>query len=107
MAESILVNSFETYLNNLEVPVCYLMVDSKHDFWVLSLYQTHKSTQDKIKFGDVIKIRDPNLVYISCKVKSSLLSYPCIKVTDICNILINNEPIIEKSDAEFISETFT
>lgn len=91
-----------------EVPICYLMVDSKYEFSVLSLYHTNKSVQDKLKFGDIVMIRDPNLVYISIKYKKSLLSYPCVKVTDIYNILINSTPICDLSfDPELVTESFT
>ena len=89
------------------MPVCYLMVDFKYEFAVLSIYNIYKSSE-QLKFGDVIMIRDPNLVYISIKFKKTLLSYPCFKVTDLCDVLVNKLPFAEATyDAELVTETFS
>lgn len=83
------------------------MVDSKYEFSVLSIYNIHKGIEN-LKFGDVVMIRDPNLLYISIKFKKSLLSFPCVKVTDLLNILVNKMPLSESTyDPELVTETFS
>lgn len=90
-----------------EVPVCFLMVDSKYEFSVLSIYNIQTGIEN-LKFGDVVMIRDPNLLYISIKFKKSLLSFPWVKITDILNILVNKMPLSESTyDPELVTETFS
>ena len=90
-----------------EVPLCFLVVDSKFKFWVLSLYNLNNQIE-KLKFGDTLMVRDPKLLRVNVKYKQSVLSYLSIQVTDICNILINKKPLSEEVfNPELVTETFT
>lgn len=42
-----------------DVPMCYLIVDFKYNFSVVSIYHTNKSVNDNIKPGDEILIKNP------------------------------------------------
>lgn len=47
-----------------DVPMCFLLVDYKHNFCVTSIYHTSKQITNKIKSGHEILIKDPQLVLI-------------------------------------------
>ena len=72
-----------------DVPVCFLIVDFKYNFSVVSLYHTHKSVTENIKHGDEIIINNPHLIHVSLEFKGKLYTYQTIKVTDITNVLVN------------------
>ena len=79
-----------------DVPMCFLVVDYKYNFCVVSIYHTNKSITENIKHGDEILIKNPNLIYTSLEFKGRLYTYSAIKVTEITNILVNSQPLIEK-----------
>ena len=47
-----------------DVPVCFLLVDYKHNFCVTSIYHMSKTVVDKIKPGSDVLIKNPHLVLI-------------------------------------------
>jgi len=74
----------------------FLVVDFKHNFCVVSIYHTNKSLTENIKHGDEILIKNPNLIYTSLEYKGRLYTYQTVKGTEITNILVNGQPLIEK-----------
>jgi hypothetical protein len=72
-----------------DVPLCFLMVDYKHNFSVLSVYHTSKLLLDVIRSGSEILIKNPHLVLVQLKFKGYQYNYQCIKVTDINSVLVN------------------
>lgn len=79
-----------------DVPMCFLVVDFKYNFSVVSIYHTNKSLTDIIKPGDEILIKNPQMIHTSIEFKGKLYNYQTLKVTDITNILINSSPLIAK-----------
>ena len=81
-----------------DVPMCFLIVDFKYNFSVVSLYHTNKSlvVDACIKSGDEILIKSPCYVFTSLEFKGRLYTYQTLKVTDISNILVNGQPLIQK-----------
>lgn len=78
------------------MPMSFLIVDFKYSFSVVSIYHTNKSLTDNIKHGDEILIKNPQLIHTSLEYKGKLYTYQTIKVTDITNVLINSNPLLEK-----------
>lgn len=76
--------------------MCFLIVDFKYNFSVVSLYHTNKSLTDNIKAGDEILIKNPQIIHTSLEYKGKLYTYQTVKVVDITNVLINSVPLIEK-----------
>jgi hypothetical protein len=76
--------------------VCFLIVDFKYNFSVVSLYHTHKSLAENIKHGDEILIKNPNIIRVSLEYKGKLYTYQTIKVTEITNVLINGQALLDK-----------
>ncbi|CDW76195.1 tetratricopeptide repeat protein 5 [Stylonychia lemnae] len=90
-----------------DVPMCFLVVDFKYNFSVVSIYHTNKSLTDIIKPGDEILIKNPQMIHTSLEFKGKLYNYQTLKVTDITNILINSAPLIAKySEVQVITNTF-
>lgn len=60
-----------------EVPMCFLVVDFKHNFSVVSIYQTNKSLAEEshIKHGDEILIKNPDVIFTSLEYKGKLYTY--------------------------------
>ena len=56
-----IVNSLE---KGSDVPVCFLLVDYRHNFCVLSIYHTSKALLAKISSGAEVLIKNPHLVLI-------------------------------------------
>lgn len=79
-----------------DVPMCFLIVDFKYNFSVVSLYHTNKSLNDNIKPGDEILIKNPHSIHTSLEYKGKLYTYQTLKVTDITNVLINSQPLTDK-----------
>jgi tetratricopeptide (TPR) repeat protein len=99
-------------VNNLykdsDVPMCFLLVDYKHNFCVTSIYHMSKSVTDKIKPGSDVLIKNPHLVLIQLQFKGYQYNYQCLKVTDISNILVDGQSLNEDSAfSEVISKTFS
>jgi hypothetical protein len=66
-----------------DVPMCFLIVDFKYNFSVISIYHTNKSLADNIKSGDEILIKNPNVIFASLEFKGKLYTYQTVKVTEI------------------------
>jgi len=79
-----------------EVPMSFLIVDYKYIFSVVSLYHTNKSIADNIKAGDEILIKNPHMIYTSLEFKGKLYTFQTIKITEISNVLLNGQPVIDK-----------
>lgn len=79
-----------------DVPMCFLIVDFKYNFSVVSIYHTNKSLNDNIKPGDEILIKNPQIIHTSLEYRGKLYTYQTVKVTDITNVLINSQPLIDK-----------
>ena len=60
-----------------EVPMCFLIVDFKYNFSVLSIYHTNKSlvVDNHIKAGDEILIKNPDAIFTSLEFKGRLYTY--------------------------------
>jgi hypothetical protein len=99
-------------VHNLEkgsdVPVCFLAVDYKHNFCVLSLYHTSKMLMESIRSGSEVLIKDPHLVLIQLSFKGYQYNYQCLKVTEINTILVNGQSMTKQaSPSEITSKTFS
>lgn len=80
---------------NPEVPACFLCIDSKYNYTVVSLYNINKGIKEKIKYGDEVLIRDPVLMFISIEYESRLLTYPSIRVINLSDILVNEQTLAD------------
>ena len=78
-----------------DVPVCFLIIDFKHNFCVMSVYHVSKQLSEKIRAGSEVLIRDPHLVLVQLQFKGYTYNYQCIKVTDVRNILVNGASLQE------------
>jgi len=78
------------------VPLCFLIVDFKHNFSVVSLYHTNKSLAGDIKHGDEILVKNPDVIFTSLEFKGKLYTYQTVKVTDITQILVNGQALVSK-----------
>jgi hypothetical protein len=76
--------------------MCFLIVDFKYNFSVVSIYHTNKSLAENLKHGDEILIKNPNVIHVSLEYKGKLYTYQTVKVTDITNILINGQALLDK-----------
>lgn len=86
------------------VPACFLVIDAKNTYSVVSLYNINKGIKDKIKYGDEVLIRDPVLMFISIEYESRLITYPCIRVINLSDILVNEQTLADVySKAEAVS----
>jgi len=80
-----------------DVPTCFLLVDYKHNFCVTSIYHMSKNTTEKIRPGGDVLIKNPHLVLIQMSFKGYQYNYQCLKITDISNILVNGQTLIDES----------
>ena len=57
--------------------MCFLIVDFKYNFSVLSIYHTNKSlvAESHIKAGDEILIKNPDTIFTSLEFKGKLYTY--------------------------------
>ena len=88
------VNSFE---KAGDVPMCFLMVDAKHNFCVLSVYHMSKDLQERMRAGASILLRCPHLTLVKLQFKGYQYNYQCLKVTDISSLLVNGASLTEQS----------
>ena len=58
-----------------DVPMCFLIVDFKYNFTVVSIYHTNKSLAENIRHGDEILIKNPNVIRLSLEYKGKLYTY--------------------------------
>jgi hypothetical protein len=92
-----------------DVPLCFLIVDFKYNFSVISLYHANKSfvLDNHLKAGDEILIKNPDMIFTSLEFKGKLYTYQTVKVTEITNILVNGLPLVEKqAKTELVTNTF-
>lgn len=99
-------------VNNLDkaadVPMCFLLVDYKHNFCVTSIYHMSKNIMDKIRSGYEVLIKNPHLILIQLNFKGYHYNYQCLKVTDIGSILVNGQSLVDDSaQSEIFSNTFS
>lgn len=57
------------------MPVCFLIVDFKYNFSIVSIYHTNKSLSETYKHGDEILIKNPNTIFVSLEYKGKLYTY--------------------------------
>ena len=74
---------------SIDVPMCFLTVDFKHNFCVISIYHMSKNLLDKVRPGSEIFIKNPHLVIIQLDYKGYKYNYQCIKITEISNLYVN------------------
>ena len=87
-----------------EVPMSFLMVDSKMTFSVVSFYHTTKGVLDVIKTGDLVYIKNPQLVFTSIEFKGRLYSFQSVKVAELTDVLLNgHQPLM----TEFAANSLT
>ena len=55
------VNALE---KDSDVPMCFLVVDYKHNFCVTSIYHSSKSLLESVRSGAELMIKNPHLVLI-------------------------------------------
>lgn len=48
-----------------DVPLCFLVVDHKHNYHALSIYHMNKDISEKIKCADDVIVRNPHLEFIT------------------------------------------
>jgi hypothetical protein len=58
-----------------EVPMCFLLVDHKHNFCVTSIYHTNRTILEKIRSGSEILIKNPHLVLVQLNFKGYQYTY--------------------------------
>ena len=78
--------------------MCFLIVDFKYNFSVISIYHTNKTlvVDNHLKAGDEILVKNPDVIFTSLEYNGKLYTYQTVKVTEISNILVNGAPLIEK-----------
>ena len=91
-----------------DVPLCFLLVDYKHNFCVASIYHTSKGLANKFKCSSEILIKNPQLVLIQLSFKGYQYNYQCLKVTDVSGILVNGQPLTDQSAPSVVlAKTFS
>ena len=55
--------------------MCFLIVDYKFNFSVVSIYHTNKTLEESMKHGDEILIKNPNMIFTSLEYKGKLYTY--------------------------------
>mmetsp|Transcript_7416 Transcript_7416/g.10522 ORF Transcript_7416/g.10522 Transcript_7416/m.10522 type:complete len:140 (+) Transcript_7416:931-1350(+) len=78
-----------------EVPQSFLMIDSAQNFAVVSFYNTNNALKEELKSGDLIHIKNPQLIFTSLDFKGRMYSYNCIKVAQLNDVLVNQEPLMK------------
>lgn len=56
---------------------------------MVSIYNANKQFLEKLKYGDSVLVKNPNLVFTSCEYKQKLFTFPIIKVNEVKNLLVN------------------
>jgi len=83
-------------------------MDSKGNFCCLSLYNTNKEVLEDIKPRSDCFIVEPMLSSHDLIIDGKLLTYQCIKVTDLRNIYVNGKPLTNRySQSQIVSKTLT
>ena len=102
MLSAKVVNKVERTQN---IPMCFLLVDGKHNFCVLSVYHYNQDISETMRAGCEIFIRNPHLVLIQMPYKGYTYSYQCLKVTDMTSLLANNQTFSDKNNLGDIQST--
>ena len=90
----------------MSVPLSFLVMDSKGNCCCVSLYNTSKDVCEDIKPRSDCFIVEPFLSSHELMVEGKLLTYQCIKVTDLRNIYVNGKPLTSRfSKSEVVSKT--
>merc|ERR1712228_678097 len=76
-----------------EVPMSFLVVDSKQCYAVVSFYHTNKTLAKTLQAGDLLYIKNPQLIFTSLDFKNRIYSYNCVKVAEIMDVLVNGQPL--------------
>lgn len=91
-----------------DVPQCFLMIDSKSNFYVVSVYHLAKGLHDKVRAGSELLIRNPHLVVIQLQFKGYQYNYQCVKVTDVTSLLVDGQNLEQKvAKSEVVQKTFS
>ena len=91
------------------MPLCFLIVDFKFNFCVISLYHANKSLveDNHLKAGDEILVKNPDVIFTSLQFQGRLYAYQTVKVTDITNILVNGQPLVDRqAKTQLVTNTF-
>lgn len=72
MVSTKVVNCLE---KSSDVPMCFLLVDHKHNFCVTSIYHTSKTLTDMIRSGSEVLIKNPHLVLVQLNFKGYQYTY--------------------------------
>lgn len=79
-----------------DVPNSCVVIDSKNVAAVISFYGTNNTLKEKVHVGDLIYIRDPQLIFTSITFQNKMYAYQCVKVSDIRDVVINDgEPLVD------------
>ena len=78
-----------------EVPMSFLVVDSKQCYSVVSFYHTNKTLSTTLQANDLLYIKNPQLIFTSLDFKNRSYSYNCVKVADIMDVLLNGKPLTD------------
>ena len=92
-----------------DVPLCFLVVDFKYNFSVVSLYHANRQlvADNHLKAGDEVLIKNPDTIFTSLEFKGKLYTYQTVKVTEITNILVNGQPLVERqAQTQLVTNTF-
>jgi len=90
----------------MSVPLSFLVMDTKGNCCCLSLYNTSKDVCEDIKPRSDCFLIEPFLSSHELMIEGKLLTYQCIKVTDLRNIYVHGKPLTARfSKSEVISKT--
>jgi len=73
-----------------EVPISFLIVDSAQNFGVVSFYQANQSLKETVQPGDLLHVKNPELIFTSLDFKNRMYHYNCIKVANLNDVLHNS-----------------
>lgn len=78
------------------MPNSCVVIDSKNVAAVVSFYGTNNTLKEKVHVGDLVYIRDPQLIFTSITFQNKMYAYQCVKVSDIRDVVINDgEPLVD------------
>lgn len=79
-----------------DVPNSCVVVDSKNVTFVVSFYGTNNTLKEKVHVGDLVYIKDPQVVFTSITFQNKVYAYQCVKVHDIRDVIINDgQPLVD------------
>ena len=78
-----------------EVPMSFLVVDSKQCYAIVSFYNTNRTLKDNLQSGDLLHIKNPSLIFTSIDFKNRSYSYNCVKIPEIMDVLVNGQPLTD------------